>query len=171
MLFTAVDFETFEHHRDSACAVGAVVVSEGRIRARCRQDLRPPSIAAPSSFRHCAPVRVLARQPTFREFWWKRLRRLVVGVDFLAMHHAPFDLSVLRQSCRHACVDLPRLWIVDTVAVAKRVWGLRRASLPRVCSFLKIPLNHHDALSDAEACARIVLEAGPRWARRLARAA
>jgi DNA polymerase III subunit epsilon len=28
-----------------------------------------------------------------------------------------------------------------------------------VCEHLQIPLNHHNALSDAEACARIVLEA------------
>jgi DNA polymerase-3 subunit epsilon len=28
-----------------------------------------------------------------------------------------------------------------------------------VCRHLGIPLNHHDALSDAEACARIAIEA------------
>ncbi|MFA5187667.1 MAG: exonuclease, partial [Patescibacteria group bacterium] len=31
--------------------------------------------------------------------------------------------------------------------------------LPDVCRRLKIPLNHHDAASDAEACARIVMAA------------
>jgi DNA polymerase-3 subunit epsilon len=31
--------------------------------------------------------------------------------------------------------------------------------LPNVCSYLGIPLDHHNAASDAEACARIVLAA------------
>lgn len=44
--------------------------------------------------------------------------------------------------------------------LARRTWGLRPAKLPDVCRHLGIGLRHHDALSDAEACARIVLAAG-----------
>lgn len=38
--------------------------------------------------------------------------------------------------------------------------GAPRVSLPDVCARLGIELNHHDALSDAEACARIAIAAG-----------
>ena len=38
-------------------------------------------------------------------------------------------------------------------------WGVRPTKLPDVCRFLGIPLKHHDALSDAEAAARIVIAA------------
>jgi DNA polymerase-3 subunit epsilon len=43
--------------------------------------------------------------------------------------------------------------------VARQTWGVRPTKLPDVCRFLGIPLKHHDALSDAEAAARIVLAA------------
>jgi dihydroorotate dehydrogenase len=41
----------------------------------------------------------------------------------------------------------------------QRRWGLRPNDLPSVCRRLGIGLVHHDAGSDAEACARIVIAA------------
>jgi DNA polymerase-3 subunit epsilon len=43
--------------------------------------------------------------------------------------------------------------------LARRVWSLYPTKLPDVCRHLRLKLNHHDALSDAEACARIVIAA------------
>lgn len=62
-----------------------------------------------------------------------------------AAHNAGFDQSVLR-----AC----------TVKVARSAWNLRPTRLPDVARHLRLPLTHHDAASDAEVCARIVLAAG-----------
>ena len=41
--FTAIDFETANYSRDSACAVGVVVVTRRRIVERKRILIRPPS--------------------------------------------------------------------------------------------------------------------------------
>jgi len=38
-------------------------------------------------------------------------------------------------------------------------WRLPSARLPAVCAHLGIPLDHHNAISDAEACARIAIAA------------
>jgi DNA polymerase-3 subunit epsilon len=46
------------------------------------------------------------------------------------------------------------------VRLARRVWGIYPTRLSDVCRRLGIPLRHHDAASDAEACARIVIAAG-----------
>jgi DNA polymerase-3 subunit epsilon len=48
--------------------------------------------------------------------------------------------------------------------MARAVWNVRPTTLPDVCRFLGIALNHHDALSDAEACARIMIAAKRRLA-------
>jgi len=48
---------------------------------------------------------------------------------------------------------------VCTVEVARSVWSVFPTKLPDVCRLLSIPLRHHDASSDAKACARIVLVA------------
>jgi DNA polymerase-3 subunit epsilon len=39
------------------------------------------------------------------------------------------------------------------------VWGIYPTKLPNVCRHLGISLNHHEASSDAEACARIMIRA------------
>jgi DNA polymerase-3 subunit epsilon len=43
--------------------------------------------------------------------------------------------------------------------LTRRVWKLESAKLNVICAHLGIPLKHHDAASDAEACARVVLAA------------
>jgi DNA polymerase-3 subunit epsilon len=45
------------------------------------------------------------------------------------------------------------------VRLARTTWALHPANLPTVCRRLGIDLLHHDAGSDAEACARIVIAA------------
>ena len=54
---------------------------------------------------------------------------------------------------------MPDVRFECTVKLAKKTWGLKRANLAAVSEFLNIPLVHHQALSDAEACARIVIAA------------
>ena len=57
----------------------------------------------------------------------------------------------------HAVPEVP---FVCTVQVARKKWGLKPNDLASVCRRLGIGLIHHNALSDAEACARIVIAAG-----------
>jgi DNA polymerase-3 subunit epsilon len=45
------------------------------------------------------------------------------------------------------------------VELARKMWDIRPTQLPTVCRRLSIELKHHEALSDAEACGRIVLAA------------
>ena len=53
-----------------------------------------------------------------------------------------------------------------TIQLARSLWGIYPTRLPDVCRRLRIPLHHHEAGSNAEACARIVLTAeGEGWHR------
>jgi DNA polymerase-3 subunit epsilon len=45
------------------------------------------------------------------------------------------------------------------VQISRRVWNIHPTKLSDVCAKLRIALNHHEALSDAMACAKIVLAA------------
>jgi len=83
----------------------------------------------------------------------------MAGAEFLAAHQASFDRSVLTACCYQARLAVPRLPFECTVRIARRLWGIRPTRLPNVCHYLGIRLKHHDALSDAEACALIVLAA------------
>jgi DNA polymerase-3 subunit epsilon len=156
--FVAVDFETADPLRDSACALAMVRVSGRRIVARQTVLLRPPRPDFWFTHIHGITWEDVEDEPTFEEAW-PALAPFLDGADFIAAHNAPFDRSVLAACCDRAGYEVPDLPFLCTVTRARRVWSLRPARLPDVCDYLGLPLRHHEAGSDAEACARIVLAA------------
>jgi DNA polymerase-3 subunit epsilon len=154
--FVAIDFETADYEADSACAVGLVRVEGTRVVAREQRLIRPPRREFVFTYIHGLTWESVRDQPGFREVW-SDLKPLLDGVDFLAAHNASFDSRVLRSCCDAARLRRPEIGFVCTVALARRTWGIYPTRLPDVCRRLGIPLRHHDALSDAEACARIVM--------------
>lgn len=156
--FVAIDFETADYPADSACAVALVRVEGGRIAAREARLIRPPRPSFAFTHIHGLRWEDVRDQPAFRDVW-RELRPLVDGAAFLAAHNAPFDRGVLRACCETSRLTMPEIGFVCTVALARRTWKIYPTKLPDVCRRLEIPLKHHDALSDAEACARIVIAA------------
>ena len=69
--------------------------------------------------------------------------------DFIAAHNANFDRAVLNACCQNAHLDPLPIPFLCTVQLARDVWNIRPTKLPNVCEFLDIPLEHHQALSDA----------------------
>jgi DNA polymerase-3 subunit epsilon len=156
--FVAIDFETADYGQDSACAVALVRVQDGRIVDRACRLIRPPRREFVFSYIHGITWTDVAGEPTFRDVW-PHLTHLVDGAEFLAAHNAPFDRGVLRACCAAANLRPPVLGFECTVRLARAAWGIYPTKLPDVCRHLRIPLRHHDAASDAEACARIVIAA------------
>lgn len=159
--FVAIDFETADYQRDSACAVGLVKVSGRDVVAKKHLLIRPPRREIVFSHLHGITWPMVRDQPTFAQAW-PDILAFLDGARFLAAHNASFDRSVMNACCRAAGLEMPALPFHCTVELARRTWGLFPTRLPDVCRHLGIALEHHQALSDAEACARIVLAArGP----------
>lgn len=156
--FVAIDFETADRGRDSACAVGLVRVERGEIVARVEQLIRPPRRHFEFTYIHGIEWKDVATAPTFGEAWGA-LAEVLRGAEFLAAHNATFDRSVLDACCRAAGLPEPELPFRCSMRLARQVWSLYPTNLPAVCRHLDIGLDHHRAASDAEACARIFLEA------------
>lgn len=156
--FAAIDFETANPCRNSACAVGVVRVERGRIVERFESLICPPNRWFTFTEIHGLSWDDVKRAPTFRGLW-PRLRPLLEGVDFLAAHNAPFDRSVLKAACEHWHCPPPAQEFLCTLQLARRRWNLKPAKLSDVADHLGLKLTHHNALSDAEACANIVLRA------------
>lgn len=154
--FTAIDFETATRRPDSACAVGLVRVEDGRIVRRISQLIQPWSRRFEFTWLHGISWEDVQRAPRF-DGVASVIRELCRDVDFVAAHNAAFDRQVLRACFSRAGITAPRVRFECTVRLARRTWGIRPTRLDVVARTLGIPLRHHDALSDAEACARIVL--------------
>lgn len=156
--FIALDFETADHGRDSACAVGIVKVQGLRIVHKEAVLIRPPRRTFYFSYLHGITWERVADKPAFRQVW-RSLRPLFEDVDFIAAHNASFDRSVLHTCCETARIRPPELDFLCTLRLARQVWGIYPTRLPDVCRRLSLSLNHHDPLSDARACAKIVIRA------------
>lgn len=168
-VFVAIDFETADRGQDSACSVGLVRVENGTITKKVVQLIQPPRFEsgdlftpAPAEFEftyiHGIKPDMVAAAPTFGQAWPK-LAPILDGADFMAAHNAPFDNGVLAACCAAARLPKPAHRFVCTVRLARSTWSIYPTKLPNVCQHLKIELNHHEALSDALACAQIVIAA------------
>lgn len=156
--FVAIDFETADHGADSACAIGLVRVENWKIADRLSLLIRPPRDHIWFTHVHRITWDMVKDAPCFAEAWEQCQPILEGAVSFVA-HNAGFDRSVLHACCIRCGVIPPALPFACTVQIAKRTWTQPRYDLASVCRRLGIPLNHHDALSDAEACARIAIAA------------
>jgi DNA polymerase-3 subunit epsilon len=156
--FLAIDFETAGYQRSSACAIGLVRVENQEIVRRASHLIRPPSPEFVFTWLHGISWEDVIYEPTFENLW-PTIEPLFEGVDFLVAHNAPFDRSVLRACCEAGGIPFPETPFECTVKWARRVWNIRPTKLSDVCDRLGIPLRHHEAASDSEACARIMMEA------------
>lgn len=156
--FAAIDFETACHGRDSACAVGVVIVEDGRIVERLYELIRPPSRQFAFTYIHGLGWDDVKDARGF-DAVWNDIAQALTGVAFLAAHNAPFDKGVLGACCARYAMPVPEQPFVCTVRLARAQWDIHPTRLPDVCRHLGIALRHHQADSDAEACAHIVMAA------------
>lgn len=156
--FLAIDFETANQSRDSACSVGLVRVEAGKIVHQAVHLIRPPSRDFIFTFIHGISWSDVAQERDFKTVW-KEIAPLFEGIAHLAAHNAKFDAGVLRACSQRYGLVAPELPFTCTMELARTQWSIYPTKLPDVCRHLGLKLNHHDALSDALACARIVMAA------------
>lgn len=156
--FTAIDFETANNARDSACAIGLVRVEQGRIVAEAHHLIRPPSRQFLFTWVHGITWDDVADAPDFAALW-PEIAPFFDDVDFVSAHNARFDQGVLEGCCATYGLKAPRTPYLCTVDLARKMWNIRPTKLPDVCRYLAIPLEHHRADSDSRACASIVIAA------------
>lgn len=157
--FIAMDFETANSNRDSACSLGLVRVENSKIVSKEVRLINPQTYF--QSF--CVAVHGLTENdvkdaPTFDEVW-QDLTPMLKGAEFLVAHNASFDKSVLYKSCKRYNITPPVHNFTCSIKAAKSFCKLPSYKLNNVCNHLDIELNHHEALSDALACAQIMIRA------------
>ncbi|WP_084064846.1 3'-5' exonuclease [Paenibacillus stellifer] len=127
MNFTAIDFETANAGRASACALGLVQVNEGQIIAEHNWLIDPQS---PFDGRNIAihgiTPSMVRGQPTFVELW-PTLEPLLQG-QIVVAHNASFDMSVIRYCLDEAGTSYPSFQYLCTYEYRREAGGRRSAN-------------------------------------------
>lgn len=150
MTFTAIDFETAQGYRWSICQVGLVRVVDGDVVSKIDMLVQPPDNYYWSQFTaiHGISSQKTRNAPRFNEIW--HVLKPFIENQVVVAHNSRFDFGCLKATLEFYGIQQPNFQGACT-------YILHRKSLKTLCCEHGIPLNHHDALSDATACAELFM--------------
>ncbi|GAA4832471.1 hypothetical protein GCM10023331_17090 [Algivirga pacifica] len=159
MEFVALDFETANRYRSSACQVGLAHFKEWEI-IHSSGDLIVPT---PAHFEYMniqvhgiLPEHVVDK-PNFEDYW--PVLHGFLENRLIVAHNASFDISVLKSTLDHYGLPYPNLQYVCTMRLSKKLFPhLENHKLSTVSQAFGIALDHHEAESDSLAAGWILKE-------------
>jgi DNA polymerase-3 subunit epsilon len=157
--FAAIDFETaIKHH---ICAVGIVTVENGEIIEEFYSLVKPPR----NEYNwYCTQVHGITSSdtkysPIFKRIFPEIKKRL--SNKIVVAHNESFDRNLLMKSMLDNALEYSELNISDTWECTMKYCRSNdkypSGKLNECCKVEGIELNHHEALSDARACAELFL--------------
>lgn len=161
--FIAIDYETANSSYLSACALGVSVVIEGKVTETFATYIKPPKEFAEfdqfNMMIHGIKPADVKSAPTFDDIW-KRVESFTSKYELpIACHYSGFDIRVTQALLKHYEKEFSDIKFYDTYTIARKLWPhLINHKLDTLAETFGIDLNHHDASSDAEACAEIALK-------------
>lgn len=149
--FIAFDFETATSSTRMPCQIGIVVVKEGQIVNRIERYIQPPGnrYSAKCISIHGITPDITKDKPEF-DCVWEEIKEYFEA-NFIIAHNINFDIDVLNKALDRYNITPPIIMGMECT------FNLTGASLDDACKALGVELNHHNALSDATACAEIFL--------------
>jgi len=160
MNFTAIDFETATGHPHSACAVGIITVEDGIIAEEYHTLIQPPENEywyrniMVHGIKPADTMGVSTFDTLFPEIQKRLFGRKIVA------HNESFDRNVLAKTMRYYGLYYDELEIAERWECTVKIYrakGYPKANLRYCSDRIGIALNHHEALSDARACAKLYL--------------
>lgn len=154
---TVFDVETADSHQSRICAIGIVVIENGKavksvshlVNPQCRFDKWNVAV-------HGITEVTVAEEKTFSQLWPEISGYFTDTV--LCGHNVGFDIRVLEKTCAAYGLDFQKPHYIDTMPLIPFFWpDSPDRKLNTICNLLGIPLDHHDAGSDANATAEILL--------------
>ncbi|MCS1384789.1 3'-5' exoribonuclease [Lysinibacillus sp. CD3-6] len=158
MNFTTIDFETANSYRGSVCAIGIAKFRNGEIVDKFETLINPNDYFDQYNIEiHGITEEMVRNAPTFSEYF-PTLKSLIQD-ETLVAHYAAFDMSVLRHACDGNSLEYPNFKHTCTYQISKKVWpGLLNYKLNTLANNCNFTFNHHNALEDAIACGKILIQ-------------
>jgi DNA polymerase-3 subunit epsilon len=160
--FIAIDYETANSDRRSACSLGVSVVNEGVITNNFQTLIKPPA-----EFNYFDDFNVMIHgikksdvksSPDFFEVW-SHLTVLNAQNLPLVCHNSGFDIRLTQDLVNYFQITIKEINYFDTLTIAKKLWPhLINHKLSTLAQTFGLELQHHNAASDSEVCAKIALQ-------------
>ncbi len=159
MNFVAIDFETANSKRTSACSIGLAIVEDFAVTETKHWLIKPEPYYFDhfNTMLHGISENHVADAPTFDQLW--PTLKPYIEDRIVVAHNASFDVSVMRHMFEYYSIPTPNIEILCSYRIAKAAYpamGSHRLNV--VCQALDIPLDHHRADSDAAASAMIICD-------------
>lgn len=148
--FTAIDVETAQGQRNSICQIGLVRIVDGVVTGKIELLVKPPD-----NKYHYTNIRIhgitpemTENAPTFDKVW--PIIEPFIRNQHVVAHNGSFDFNCLEKTLSHYHMKTPSFQ-------AHCTYKIFDAALDVCCQEHNIELDHHNALSDAMACAELFL--------------
>ena len=154
--FIAIDFETANSRRVSACALGYARVCNGKVVETNWHLIKP--VGGHESFQ--SGIHGITDEHTFdKPFFGELFSEIKDIFSAPLVAHSQFDKQVLNALSDQFNLNL-KFHYTDSCFIAKqKLPYLGNCRLPTLVKHFGLPsFNHHDAKEDALACARIFLK-------------
>lgn len=158
MRYICFDVETPNRLNNRMSAIGITVVENGSVCDEFYSLVNPEQYFDEFNINLTGITpQMAASAPTFGELWPELSPILRSGL--LVAHNAQFDMSVLSKCLRAYSIPHRDLTAYAcTCRMGKSLLpGLENHRLDTICRALFIDLDHHNAGSDARACAEILI--------------
>ena len=147
--FTAIDFETAHAKRWSICQLGLVRVENYKITKQLSILVQPPDNYYWNYFIdiHGISPNKTKNALTF-DCIWHQIKPFIENQNVVAHNGFGFDFQCLKQTLAYYNLETPHF-------IGHCTYKIFKNNLASLCKVYHIYLNHHDALSDAMACAEL----------------
>jgi DNA polymerase-3 subunit epsilon len=155
----AIDFETANEQRGSACSVGLAWIEDGKVTRVEERLIRPRDMrfSGMNIAIHGIRPEHVEDSPEFPEVM-DEFHDDFRGATMIA-HNAAFDFSVWRASLDIYRQSYPELTYLCSLKMSQKVWThLPSHRLNVIASHLSLRFVHHNAAEDAAVCAAAALE-------------
>lgn len=156
--FVVIDFETANHHFDSVCQLGLVVVENNSITEEKSFLIKPPYEKFSNTDIHGITFDDVESAPTFDKLWLDI--KDYIDNHTVAAYNLFFDWNCLNATLERYQIEQPKFQAFDILACVKSFYSEQYLaptsySLVNVAKAFELQHKAHDALSDAHVSAEI----------------
>lgn len=161
--YIAIDFETANDYKNSACSVDLVRFIDGKETDACSSLIHPAKMYFNPIFTaeiHHISYNDVRDKPYFPEVWDTIVLPFIhktPDIPLVAHNGTRFDIPLIRDCCLSYGMDLPFLEYFDSLRVAQCSWPeFDNHRLTTIGEHFGIDYLAHDALEDSRTCGEII---------------